>query len=69
LALVNRRLQAQHVRGRSRKGMAMGVRADMRMAVKRSQASQPDRLRWVLGLLEAGPRFRFREDKDIFLRR
>ena len=49
--------------------MAMGVRADMRMAVKRSQASQPDRLRWVLGLLEAGPRFRFREDKDIFLRR
>lgn len=47
----------------------MGVRADERSAVKRGQVSQPDRLRWVLGLLEAGPHFRFREDKDIFLRR
>ena len=44
-------------------------RAGERMAAKRGRASQPDRVRWVLGLLEAGPRFRFREDKDIFLRR
>lgn len=69
MALVNRRLQAHHVSGRTRRGMVMGVRADERSAVKRGQVSQPDRLRWVLGLLEAGPHFRFREDKDIFLRR
>lgn len=46
-------------------GMVMGVRADERMAVKRGQVSQPDRVRLVLGLLEAGPHFRFREDEDV----
>jgi len=45
--------------------MAMGVRTDERMTVKRGQDSQPDRVRWVLGLLDAGPHFRFREDKDL----
>jgi hypothetical protein len=43
----------------------MGVRADQRMAAKKGQASQPDRVLWVLGLLEAGPHFRLREDRDF----
>jgi hypothetical protein len=43
----------------------MGVRADERMTVKRGQDSQPDRVRWVLGLLDTGPHFRLREDKDF----
>jgi hypothetical protein len=43
----------------------MGVRAEQRMAVKNGQASQPDRVRWVVGLLEAGPHFRLHEDRDF----
>jgi hypothetical protein len=43
----------------------MGKRADERIVVNRSRASQPDRVRWVLEMLEAGPHFRFREDEDI----
>ncbi len=46
----------------------MGVRAE-RMVLKREQASQPERVRWVLEMLEAGPHFRFREDRDLFSRR
>ena len=45
----------------------MGARADERMMVRRGQAGQPDRVRWVLGILETGPHFRFREDEDLFL--
>ncbi len=43
----------------------MSVRSDQRMAVKKGQASQADRVRWVLGLLETGPQFRLREDSDF----
>jgi hypothetical protein len=42
----------------------MGVRADERMMVKRGQAGQPDRVRWVLEILEAGPQFSFRKHED-----
>ena len=42
----------------------MGVRADERMMVKRGQAGQPERVRWVLEILETGPHCRFREDGD-----
>jgi hypothetical protein len=44
----------------------MGKRADQRMVVNRSWASQPDRVRWVLEMLEAGPHFRLREAEDLF---
>ena len=34
--------------------------------IKKSLASQHDRVHWVLEILEAGPYFRFREDEDVF---
>ncbi len=45
----------------------MGARTDERMIVKRGQAGQSDRVRWVLKILETGPHFTFREDEDLFL--
>ena len=48
-------------------GVDMCVRADERVIVRRGQAGQPDRVRWVLAILRTGPRFRFREDEDLFL--
>ena len=47
----------------------MGIRAEERIVVKREQAGQSDRVRWVLEMLETGPHFRFREDRDLFSRR
>jgi hypothetical protein len=43
----------------------MGNRADERRLINRSRASQLDRVRWVLEMLEAGPHFRFHEDEDL----
>ncbi len=43
----------------------MGERADKRRMVNRSWASQPDRVRRVLEMLDAGPRFSFREHEGL----
>ena len=43
----------------------MGKRADEQRMIKRGRASQPDRVQWVLELLEVGPHFRFREDENV----
>ena len=47
------------------KGVVMGKRADVRKMVNRSWASQPDRVRKVLEILDAGPRFRFNKGRDL----
>ena len=46
----------------------MGKRADRRRLIKKMQASEPDRERWILEILETGPHFRMHEDEDFLQR-
>jgi hypothetical protein len=43
----------------------MGKRADERRMIKKSQASQPDRVHWVLETLGSESHFNFAEHEDL----